>query len=100
MTTPEGKIKAKVNKALKTLPKCWKFMPVQMGLGAPALDYLLCVNGGFFAIETKAPGKKLSSRQEQTKKAMEAAGAGVYVVDSDASVKDAISDIQHWSEQI
>ncbi len=81
MTTPEGKVKARVNKALKTLPRCWKFMPVQMGLGAPALDYLICVNGNFVAIETKAPGKKLSPRQEQTVNAICAARGAVYVID-------------------
>lgn len=80
-TTPEGKVKKKVTAALKALGQdCWRFMPVQSGYGAPALDYLLSIRGRFVAIETKAPGKKLTPQQEQTKSAIEAAGGIVLVV--------------------
>lgn len=79
--TPEGRVKAKVNKALKALgTDCWRFMPVQSGYGSPALDYLLCIKGRFVAIETKAPGNKLTPQQQGTKAAMEAAGGIVLVV--------------------
>ncbi len=88
MTTPEGKIKAKVNRALKDFVGIWKFMPVQMGLGAPALDYLLCVNGQFVAIETKAPGKRMSPRQEKTAAAIINAGGDVYIVDGDETLEE------------
>lgn len=84
--TPEGRVKAKVNKSLAKVPRLWKFMPVQMGMGIPALDYLLCVNGRFIVIETKVKGKTLSPRQEVTKAAMEAARAKVFVVDDDKSL--------------
>ena len=79
--TPEGRVKAKVKKALEKLGgQCWRFMPVQTGYGAPALDFLLCVKGRFVAIETKAPGKKLTPLQETTKSAIEAAGGIVLIV--------------------
>ena len=79
--TPEGKVKAKVKRALAKMGhECWAFMPVQTGFGAPSLDFMLCVRGRFVAIETKAPGKKLTPLQETTKAAMEAAGAIVLVV--------------------
>jgi len=79
--TPEGRVKAKVTKALKLMGKdCWRFMPVQSGYGSAALDYLLCIRGRFVAIETKAPGNKLTAMQEGTKAAMEAAGGIVLVV--------------------
>lgn len=94
MTTPEHKIKAKVNKALKELPRCWKFMPVQQGYGTPALDYLLCVNRTFVAIETKKPGGKVTPRQQRTIEAMEAAGGIVYVVDDDESLAEMVSDLK------
>jgi hypothetical protein len=55
-------------------------MPVQTGYGAPALDFLLCVRGKFIAIETKAPGKKLTPLQETTKAQIEAAGGLVLEV--------------------
>lgn len=79
--TPEGRVKAKVTKALKLMGKdCWRFMPVQSGYGSAALDYLLCIKGRFVAIETKAPGNKLTPMQEGTKAAIEAAGGIVLVV--------------------
>ena len=85
--TPEGKVKAKVNKMLaKYESEVYRFMPVQMGMGAPSLDYLICAGGRFVAVETKVPGKKLTPRQEQTAHAMECAGARVVVVRDDAGV--------------
>lgn len=89
MTTPEHKIKAKVNKALKPYidaGKVWKFMPVQQGYGTPALDYLLCINGWFIAIETKKPGGKVTARQQRTIEAIEAAGGTVFIVDDEESL--------------
>lgn len=91
--TPEGRIKAKVNRRLAAYPRIWRFMPVQRGLGAPALDYLLCVNGRFVAIETKAKGKTLSPRQEQTRQRLQVAGAWVFVVDDDSSLNTAMAYI-------
>lgn len=83
--TPEGRVKAKINKALKALGvDCWRFMPVQSGYGTPALDYLLCIRGRFVAIEAKKPGGKLTPLQEGTKAAMEAAGGIVLVIDDEA----------------
>lgn len=82
--TPEGRVKAKINKALKAMGvDCWRFMPVQSGYGTPALDYLLCIRGRFVAIEAKKPGGKLTPLQEGTKAAMEAAGGIVLVIDND-----------------
>lgn len=86
--TPEGRVKAKVNRRLRTLgDKVWRFMPVQMGMGIPALDYLLCVNGQFVACETKVKGKKLTDRQQLTSDAIRAAGGRVFVVYDDASLE-------------
>jgi len=94
--TPEGKIKAHVKRALTYYfgAKCYSFMPVQQGLGASTLDYLLCVKGLFVSIETKAPGKHLTPRQEIVKAAIEAAGGVVFVVDSDATLDAAIEGIK------
>lgn len=88
--TPEGRIKARVNKRLAAYPAIWKFMPVQMGMGKPALDYLLCVpcglHGRFVVIETKKPGGKMTALQESTAREMRRAGAKVFVVDDDATL--------------
>jgi hypothetical protein len=68
-------------------------MPVQTGYGAPALDYLLCYKGRFIAIETKAPGGKLTALQEITKAAMEAAGAIVLIVHDEETLAIALQII-------
>ena len=78
--TPEGRVKALVSAYLRSVPGLWYNMPVPSGYGRPTLDYLGCVKGRFFAIETKAPGKKPTGRQEATMEAMRAAGAAVFVV--------------------
>jgi hypothetical protein len=94
-TTPEGKVKAKVNAALKALRHdCYRFMPVQSGYGAQTLDYLLCIKGNFVAIETKAPGKKLTPLQEGTKAAIEQAGGFVFVVYDDLTLTHAMDQIK------
>lgn len=85
--TPEGKVKKKVNAVLKMFERAtWRFMPVQTGYGAPALDYLCCVNGVFVAIETKVKGKNLTPLQESTRSHIEAAGGLVFVVSDDRSL--------------
>ena len=92
--TPEGKVKAKLKVALdKAFPDHYRFMPVQSGYGAKTLDVLLCVNGRFIGVETKAPGKKPTPLQESTIAAMEAAGALVLVVSDDTSLRLAIERI-------
>lgn len=92
--TPEGRVKRMVSKALKNLgTDCWPFMPVQSGYGSPALDYINCIRGRFVAIETKAPGKKLTPLQEGTKAAIEAAGGIVLVVWDEGSLAIAMKII-------
>ena len=86
MMTPEGEVKAKVKELLKQYG-CYQHWPVMNGMGAPTLDCIGCYENYFFALETKAPGKKPTPRQEVTMKAMRDAGAQVFVVDgSEASV--------------
>lgn len=85
--TPEGKVKARVKERLKVWstgsdPVYWH-CPVQNGMGKPSLDFVGCYMGQFFAIETKAPGKKPTARQLGTMDEMKAAGAYVIVVDGD-----------------
>jgi len=80
--TPEGKVKAAVNRVLDEYKGTYKFMPVPGGFGASSLDYLLCVNGRFVAIETKAPGKKPTDRQKMVIGQIKRAGGAVFVIDS------------------
>jgi hypothetical protein len=66
---------------------------VQTGFGTQALDFLLAIRGRFVAIETKAPGKKLTPLQEGTKAAIEAAGGIVLVVWDESSLAIAMKII-------
>lgn len=79
MNTPEGKVKDRVKRILKQY-ECYQFWPVQTGYGAPTLDCIACCAGQFFAIETKAPGKRPTPRQRLTMEDMEAAQGKVFVI--------------------
>ena len=94
MATPEGRVKRKVSAALKQLPACYRFMPVQQGLGASTLDYLCCVAGQFVAVETKAPGRQLTPRQAIVADEIRKAGGLVFVVDGETSLHNMIAYLQ------
>ena len=86
--TPEGRVKATINKYLSTLRapfsgvEIYVEMPVPTGYGKSGLDYTLCLWGHFVAIECKAPGEWLTPRQRT--RALEILGAGgtVFVISS------------------
>ena len=83
--TPEGKVKSKIKVWLKTLDYCWFYMPVQNGMGVVGIpDIIGVINGRFFAIETKAPGKEnnVTPNQQATISNIYGAG-GVAFVASD-----------------
>jgi hypothetical protein len=81
--TPEGNVKAKVTKILKATDTLYYWMPVPSGYGDTTLDYVGCHYGRFFGIETKAPGKKPTDRQNMIIGLMQRAGAKVFVIDGD-----------------
>lgn len=81
--TPEGKVKAMVNRRLKPYEErgqLWKFMPVQTGFGKPGLDYHITVGGRSVYIETKTTIGTLTARQQETCVAIRKAGGEVYIV--------------------
>ena len=80
--TPEGRVKAAINRTLDAYKSSYKYMPVPSGYGMSTLDYVLCVNGRFIAIEAKAPGKKLTARQIKIMRQIERAGGTVFVIDN------------------
>lgn len=100
MATPEGRIKARLKRRLKEEfdAMIYMFWPVQMGLGATTLDCLIGYRGWFFAIETKAPGKKMTPRQEQCRDAMKKAGIIVFTVDSNESIERVIDTFKRVSK--
>lgn len=84
--TPEGRVKEKVKKALAVLPQCYRFMPVQNGMGTPGLDFYTCIAGRFVAIETKTPGNHLTERQSLTAEQITQSGGIVFEVHDDADI--------------
>lgn len=84
-STPEAKVKARVKATLYMMQRkgypVYFHMPVQNGMGKPTLDFVGCINGKFFAIETKAPGEKPTERQQGTITEMQKAGGNVMVYD-------------------
>ena len=91
--TPEGRVKDNVKKILKKY-RTYYHMVVQNGMGAPSLDFVGCHYGDFFAVETKAPGKKPTPRQEVTMEAMEKAGGRTFVVAGD----EGMEELEEWLE--
>lgn len=97
--TPEGKVKAAVKKVLTprqqqgTLYAVW---PVPSGYGESTLDCVGCYRGQFFAIETKARGKKPTPRQSRCIDMMVAAGGKVFVVDS----VEGAAMVEKWLEEL
>lgn len=93
MTTPEGKVKRKVSALLKEYaPDLYYFMPVPSGLGESTLDYIGCANKHFFAIETKAHGKRPTERQQMIINMIENAGGRVFVISDDEGLRL----LRHW----
>ena len=91
MKTPESYIREPVRKWLKTLgPNCYRFSPVQMGMGSPTLDDLCCIYGKFVGLEYKAPGKVPTERQQLTMRQMHQAGGIAIWGDSSESIIEQI----------
>lgn len=88
--TPEGKVKQAVTRLLSKYKGIYFWMPVQTGYGSRSLDFLGCYRGRFFAVETKAPGKKPTPLQHNTIAKMTSAGATVFVIDGD------VSELKQW----
>ena len=89
MSTPEGKVKDSIRTLLKASGAYWH-MPVQNGLGKPALDFHVCHRGRYAAVEAKAPGKKPTPRQVITMDEIVRAGGRVFLIDGD------LTELDNW----
>lgn len=83
-TTPEGKVKKGVRQVLDGLG-AYYVMPVTGGYGKQgAPDFLVCYQGKFFGIETKAGKGKLTALQElNLKKIIDCGGVALVVREED-----------------
>jgi|TARA_Y100000310_G_scaffold21924_1_gene21151 hypothetical protein len=86
-TTPEGKIKRKIDKVLKA-EGVWFFKPQAGPFGRSGVpDYILCVNGHLVGIEAKADAsKKPTELQTQCMAKIEAAGGKCFIVYDDVTI--------------
>jgi precorrin-6B methylase 2 len=89
--TPEGRIKAKVKAKLNAYG-AYHFWPVQMGMGSRTLDCLACHNGRALAIETKAPGQKITEQQKAIAERMEYSRCKVFCI----SQPDDLAELETW----
>ncbi len=90
--TPEGKVKVEVKKYLATIG-AYYYMPVSNGFGrVGAPDFMVCHNGRFIGVETKAPGKIKNTTPNQDREALaiQAAGGISVVIDNVEQLKEVI----------
>lgn len=62
--TPEGEVKDVLRALLALYTPIHTYWPVPSGFGKATIDVIGCYRGRFFAVETKARGKKPTLRQE------------------------------------
>ena len=77
--TPENKVKKQV-KSLLDLHNAYHHWPVQAGYGMACLDCHGCHQSEYFAVETKAPGKHPTPRQEIVMRDIQRTGGVVFVI--------------------
>jgi hypothetical protein len=81
--TPEGKVKEAVKKVLNK-HGVWYFMPMQNGFGVVGIpDFICCIDGLFFTVETKAPGKRDNTTPNQQRVMREILEHGGYAIVAD-----------------
>jgi hypothetical protein len=81
--TPEGKVKEAVKKVMRK-HGVWYFMPMQNGFGVVGIpDFICCIDGLFFTVETKAPGKRDNTTPNQQRVMREILEHGGYAIVAD-----------------
>lgn len=93
-STPEGKVKKAIKKALDA-SGCWQYWPVPSGFGRRTVDVLGLHKGDFFAVEAKAPGKKPTRQQEAELAKITSEGGITFVFDNVADVQT----LKEWLER-
>lgn len=69
-----------MKQVLAEFPGIWTYWPVPSGFGRSTLDCIGIACGKPFAIETKAPGGKLTALQTDEIEALTKSGAKVFVI--------------------
>ena len=95
MTTPEGYEKQDIDKFLKRLgpARVYIIKTITMGYGkSGAGDYALCLDGAFWNVEVKRPGKEPTAIQHRRMR--EVREAGGHAVAGTAEV--VIAELERW----
>jgi len=89
VTTPEGKIKKKLDRMLKSKQGVWYFPPQAGPFGSAGIpDRIACVRGHLVGIEAKADRtKKPTALQAQCMAKIEAAGGKCFLVYDDETIQ-------------
>lgn len=87
MRTPEGRVKDKVTKLLKSY-NVYYFFPVTGGYGVSGIpDIVCCHNGRFIAIECKAGKNKTTALQDRQLEMIRQSG-GIALVINEESIHE------------
>jgi hypothetical protein len=77
----EGDVKKIVKNVLNDSEYCWWFMPAANGFGRSGIpDFIGCVNGSMFAVETKYGKGTTTANQEREISTLTRCGAKVWIV--------------------
>lgn len=94
MPTPEAHVKVKLRRILAKYDGMFTYWPVPTGFGSTTLDVLGCYRGRFFAVETKAAGKKPTLRQTgELQKIERAMGKTFVIIGTDSPV---FEELEVW----
>jgi hypothetical protein len=96
--TPEGKVKRKLDKMLKSYPRVWFFSPQAGPFGRAGIpDRVAVIAGRFIGIECKADkGKKPTALQVNAMKEIEMAGGKCFLVYDDDTIEEVRQYIEEW----
>jgi Holliday junction resolvase len=99
-TTPEGKVKAKVKKALDNMG-AYHFSPATGGYGKSGVpDIVACLRGRFIAIECKAGRNRPTALQEKNlDEILEAGGVALVIDEKNVDLVVALISINLTSSQ-
>lgn len=92
--TPEGKLKKQVKDYLRSVGAWW-YMPVQNGMGVVGIpDFIVCYRGMLLGIETKAPLKNPTTREQRWKKATPNQQNRITEIRESGGVAEVVDDVE------
>jgi len=93
----ESDVKQIVKAVLKSTPDCWWFMPPANGFGRSGIpDFVGCVNGYMFAVETKFGKGTTTANQDREIQTLIQSGARVWIV-RETNVDDWHIEFKAWA---